>query len=48
MLSTLMPLAAPPGKCGIVVDGQDRPLATGGPAVILDNTFVHHVYNEVV
>ncbi|KAJ8599892.1 hypothetical protein CTAYLR_002803 [Chrysophaeum taylorii] len=46
MLSTLTPVAAPTGKCGIVVNGTSAPIATGGPAVILDNTFPHHVYND--
>mmetsp|Transcript_10690 Transcript_10690/g.43227 ORF Transcript_10690/g.43227 Transcript_10690/m.43227 type:complete len:403 (-) Transcript_10690:1073-2281(-) len=46
MLSTLTPILAPEEQCGIVVGGVDRPLATGGPAVVLDNTFPHFVYND--
>jgi Aspartyl/Asparaginyl beta-hydroxylase len=45
MLSTLTPLSCPSG-CGIVVNGQDRRIETHGPSIILDNTFVHHVYNH--
>ena len=43
MLSTLTPVKCPPG-CGIVVDGTDAKLATD--PVILDNTFLHYVYNH--
>ena len=46
MISTLTPLKALPGKCGITVNGIDRELATGGEAVILDNTFMHEVWND--
>lgn len=46
MLSTLTPVKAPPGRCGIVVDGIDAPLTTDGPAVVLDNTFPHYIYND--
>jgi len=45
MLSTLTPVVAPPG-CGIVVDGEEKTIATGGDAIVLDNTFPHHVYND--
>ena len=46
MLSTLVPLRAPAGQCGIVVGGETAPIEPGGDAVVLDNTFVHHVYNN--
>ena len=37
---------APAGQCGIVVGGETAPIEPGGDAVVLDNTFVHHVYNN--
>ena len=44
MLSTLTPVDAPEG-CGIFVDDEEEPIATGGDAVILDNTYPHYIYN---
>jgi hypothetical protein len=43
MLSTLTPVLCPEG-CGIVVDGTDAVIQD--EPVILDNTFLHHVYNR--
>ena len=44
MLSTLTPVDAPEG-CGIFVDDEEETIATGGDAVILDNTYPHYIYN---
>jgi len=43
MLSTLTPLQCPEG-CGIVVNGEESSIQE--KPVILDNTFLHHVYND--
>lgn len=45
MLSTLTPIIAPPGNA-IIVNELELPITTNGPAIILDNTFMHQVYNE--
>lgn len=45
MLSTLTPVDAPRG-CGIFVDEEEETIATGGDAVILDNTYPHYIYNR--
>lgn len=43
MLSTLTPIIAPAGHCGIFVDGIDAKIEE--TPVILDNTFPHYIYN---
>lgn len=43
MLSTLTPIEAPIGHCGIFVDGENAKIETD--PVILDNTFPHYIYN---
>mmetsp|Transcript_22051 Transcript_22051/g.42337 ORF Transcript_22051/g.42337 Transcript_22051/m.42337 type:complete len:426 (+) Transcript_22051:70-1347(+) len=45
MLSTLTPIVVPPG-CGINVNELELPITQDGPSIILDNTFLHQVYNE--
>lgn len=45
MLSTLTPVSCPEG-CGIVVNGQEAPIVPDGPTLVLDNTFLHHVFNH--
>lgn len=46
LLSTLTPLKAEAGKCGIMVDGIEKEIKTGGEAIVLDNTFMHEVWND--